>query len=413
MKQRLTIRSSLSLALVAAACGGGEPVTVAMIGDPLPGLTAEQRARFDEGLLLFNRVFTPEEGLGPLFNDNQCSACHTSPATGGTGDQFVTRMSRTLPDGTCDPLIAEGGENVRLRSTPALRALGVQRQSAPAGATDTVHFNVPFVFGMGLIEAIPESEIRSRADPEDSDGDGISGRPGFAGDGRFARFGRLADQPTLRDFIEHAALMEMGLTTPSRPRDTIADALAEALLQADSRSTDVAFATDGAAEPIIDPAADPELSEADVALLLDFMRFLAPPPRRLPDDEAQRAMITRGEALFAEVGCSSCHVPTMRTGRHDIAALDRRTIALYSDLLLHDMGPDLSGACTPAASRTERRTEPLMGLGSRSSYLHDSRTNDLTEAILMHGGEATLVRERFRALPELDRHALIRFLQSL
>jgi CxxC motif-containing protein (DUF1111 family) len=124
-------------------------------------------------------------------------------------------------------------------------------------------------------------------------------------------------------------------------------------------------------------------------------------------------MIARGETLFAQVGCTSCHVPTMRTGRSDIAALDRRVIALYSDLLLHDLGPALSGACTPAATRTERRTEPLMGLGSRSSYLHDSRTNDLNEAILMHGGEATLVRERFRALAELDRHALIRFLQSL
>src|SRR5690606_26882307 len=117
MKQRYRFHTSLFLALAAAACGGGEPVTVANIGEPLPGLSAEQRARFEEGMVLFNRVFTEADGLGPLFNDNQCSACHTSPATGGTGDQFVTRMSRTLPDGTCDPLIAEGGENVRLRAT--------------------------------------------------------------------------------------------------------------------------------------------------------------------------------------------------------------------------------------------------------------------------------------------------------
>ena len=391
MKQRYPFHASLFLALAAAACGGGEPVTVAHIGEPLPGLGAEQRARFDEGMVLFNRVFTEADGLGPLFNDNQCSACHTSPATGGTGDQFVTRMSRTLPDGTCDPLIAEGGENVRLRATPALLALGVTRQPAPSNATDTVHFNVPFVFGMGLIEAIPEATILSRADPDDADGDGISGRAGQSHDGRFARFGRLADQATLREFIEHAALMEMGMTTPARPHDAIADAL---------------LPTRGA-------STEPDFNEHDVALLLDFMRFLAPPPRRLPDDATERARIDRGEALFAQVGCTSCHVPTMRTGRSRNPALDRRIIALYSDLLLHDMGPDLAGACTPAATRTERRTEPLMGLGSRSTYLHDSRTNDLTEAILMHGGEATLVRERFRALDELDRHALIRFLQSL
>ncbi|NLG62117.1 MAG: hypothetical protein GX539_07710 [Candidatus Cloacimonetes bacterium] len=401
MKQQITT-ASLTLALVAVACGGGEPVSVTRIGEPLPGLTEEQRQRFEEGMVLFNRVFSPEDGLGPLFNDNQCSACHTSPATGGTGDQFVTRMSRTLPDGTCDPLVAEGGENVRLRATPALQALGVDRQDAPAGATDTVRFNVPFVFGMGLIEAIPEREIRLREDPDDRDGDGISGRAGYSEDGRFARFGRMADQATLRDFIEHAALMEMGLTSPGRSRDAATEALVRAL---SSSYGDVAAH--------IDPAADPELSEQDIELLLDFMRFLAPPPRRIPDDASEQAMIARGEALFAQVGCTSCHVPTMRTGRSDIAALDRRTIALYSDLLLHDMGPELSGVCTSAASRTERRTEPLMGLGSRSTYLHDSRTNDLTEAILLHGGEATLVRERFRALPELDRHALIRFLQSL
>ena len=391
MKHRSTF-NCLILALVAAACDGGEPVTVAMIGEPLPGLTAEQRARFDEGMMLFNRVFSPEEGLGPLFNDNQCSACHTSPATGGTGDQFVTRMSRTLPDGTCDPLIAEGGENVRLRATPALRELGVQRQPVPAAATDTVHFNVPFVFGMGLLEAIPESEIRAREDPDDSDGDGISGRAGYSIDGRFARFGRVADQATLRDFIEHAALMEMGLTTPGRPEEAVAGLDLPASVY---------------------PVASPELDEADVDLLLDFMRFLAPSPRRLPESESERAMITRGEALFGQVGCTGCHVPTMRTGRNDVAALDRRTIALYSDLLLHDMGPALSGVCTPTATRTERRTEPLMGLGHRSTYLHDSRTNVLNDAILMHGGEATLVRERFRALDELDRHALIMFLQSL
>src|SRR5690606_41450131 len=102
----------------------------------------------------------------------------------------------------------EGGESVRLRAPPALQAVGVDRQDAPAGATDTVRFNVPFVFGMGLIEAIPEREIRLREDPDDRDGDGISGRAGYSEDGRFARFGRMADHATLRAFIEHAALID-------------------------------------------------------------------------------------------------------------------------------------------------------------------------------------------------------------
>src|SRR5690606_20970205 len=145
----------------------------------------------------------------------------------------------------------------------------------------------------------------------------------------------------------------------------------------------------------------------------DFLRFLGPPARLHGADAADSASIVRGEALFERVGCTGCHTPVIETGRNDIAALDRKRIALYSDLLLHDLGPALAGVCTPAASTTERRTEPLMGLGRRGVYLHDSRTNDLTEAIRLHGGEATHVRERFRALDELQQHDLIRFLRSL
>jgi CxxC motif-containing protein (DUF1111 family) len=349
--------------------------------------------RFYAGKALFDKVFTPEEGLGPLFNENQCSACHTKPVAGGTGEQFVTRVSRSTPPSYCDPLIEAGGENVRLLATPALRAHGIDRQPFPEGATDTVHFNVPFVFGLGLIDAIPEETILARADPDDRDGDGISGRPGRDAAGRLARFGRKADQATLRDFVESAAHLEMGLTTPSRPHEgTIAGR---------------------PFPPGVDLADDPELDETRVELLTDFLRFLAPPatlPGRTADDE--RAL-NQGADLFRSIGCAACHVPSMTTGRHPHPALDRKTIYLYSDLLLHDMGPELSTICTPDSPRTELRTEPLMGLGRRARYHHDSRTNDLTEAILFHGGEATAARERFRALPELQQHYLIRFLQAL
>jgi len=375
-----------------AGCRQAEPVA-SRIGEPLPGLTAEELGRFHAGRALFNKVFTPEEGLGPLFNENQCSACHTLPAIGGTGEQFVTRASRFTPPDRCDPLTEAGGENVRIQATPLLRAHGIERQPFPAEATESVSFNVPFIFGMGLIEAIPEEEILSRADPDDRDGDGISGRPGRDAAGRFARFGRKADQATLRAFVESAAHLEMGLTTPTHPDEgTIAGA---------------------PFPPGVDPAPDPELSETAIELLTDFVRFLAPPERRLGVTDEERRAIERGEALFDAIGCAACHTPSMTTGRSPIAALDRKRIHLYSDLLLHDMGPELASVCAPGASPTEHRTEPLMGLGHRSTYLHDGRAGTLDEAILLHGGEAAPARERFRALNELERHDLIRFLRSL
>jgi CxxC motif-containing protein (DUF1111 family) len=368
-------------------------VTATHPGEPLAGLGLHELARFTGGEALFNKVFTPENGLGPLFNDNQCSACHTSPATGGTGDQFVMRASRFIsPDG-CDILSDAGGENVRINATPQLRAHGISAQPFPAGATDSVRFNVPHIFGMGLIEAIPDDEIRKRADPDDRDRDGVSGRVGVDPQGRLARFGRKADQPTLRGFVEHAAHQEMGLTSPAFPHE--------------SRIAGMPL-PDG-----VDPAADPELSDDDIALLADFVRFLAPVARQTGESDSDRQTIARGQALFDAVGCTACHTPSMTTGRHPVAALDRKRIDLFSDLLLHDMGPGLATVCAAGAGTTELRTEPLMGLRHRSVYLHDSRTNDLFEAITMHGGEATPARERFRALSELKRHALVRFLRSL
>ncbi len=256
-----------------------------------------------------------------------------------------------------------------------------------------MRFNIPFIFGLGLIEAIPEARILARADPDDRDGDGISGRAGYDARGRLARFGRKAERATLRDFVELAAHLEMGLTTAAHPHEgTIAGA---------------------PFPPGADPAAEPELDDAAVALLTDFVRYLGPPPRRPGATADDRRMIERGEELFHAIGCTACHVPSMTTGRHPVAALDRKRIYLYSDLLLHDMGPELANICAPGAGPTELRTEPLMGLGRRGVYLHDSRTNDLHEAILLHGGEAAPARARFRALGELQQHYLVRFLQSL
>jgi CxxC motif-containing protein (DUF1111 family) len=363
------------------------------MGEPLPGLTAEERVRFDAGLALFGRVFTPADGLGPLFNENQCSACHTFPASGGTGEQFAFRMTRFEPPDRCDLLPLEGGENVQTNATPLLRAHGVTRRPQPKNATETDRMTVPFLFGLGLLEAIPESTLERNADPDDRDRDGISGRSGRDVAGTIARFGRKAEHATIRSFAEGALLLEMGLTTTARPQESLLDGQPFT--------------------PDTDPAPDPEVDSVMVNRLVDFVRFLAPPAQRPALNATDAALLRRGERLFGDVGCAACHVPEMRTGRSDVSALDRKPVRLFSDLLLHDMGPDRAGACGIGAAPSEYRTSPLMGLRSRRVYLHEGRVRDLFAAIRQHGGEAVAARTAFDALDRLAQEAIIQFLRSL
>jgi CxxC motif-containing protein (DUF1111 family) len=369
------------------------PEAAARIGAPLPGLDASELARFQAGEIAFNRVFTPAEGIGPLFNENQCSACHTFPAAGGTGEQFLIKASRFEAPDRCDVMAPQGGDNVRTRSTPLLEAHGVSGQPFPHDATERGRFNVPFLFGLGLVEAIPEAEILSRADAEDRNGDGISGRPGRDPSGGFGRLGRKAESATIRDFTETALRFEMGLTT--------------------TRHSDEGTIGGQPLPAGVDPAADPEIADTTIDRLVDFVRFLAPPERLAYDEPEMRASALRGEASFAELGCADCHVPAMQTGPHPTRALDRKRIFLYSDLLLHDLGPAFANVCGLASTPTELRTAPLMGLRHRNVYLHDGRTAELFDAILMHGGEATGVRERFRALDRLRQEDLLVFLRTL
>lgn len=365
----------------------GEP------GTPLPELSASDSARFFAGKALFNKIFTPGEGLGPAFNENQCSACHTVPAIGGTtGFERVVKATRYHGPGACDLLSDEGGENVRKKTTPRLRAHGVTGESIPSSATETGRFLPPFLFGLGLIEAIPDEKIAALADPDDRDGDGISGRAARGPDGRLMRFGRKADHATIEDFTRSALLLEMGLTTRSSDRDLV----------------------NGAAPPAgVDPAPEPEVDAATVDLLTDFVRFLAPLGSARPHSRAFADTLERGRRLFNQLGCTSCHTPAMRTGSHENAALSHKTLTLYSDLLLHDMGPRLANVCAFDAAPQELRTTPLMGLQHREFFMHDGRAMDLRDAILAHGGEAQAARDAFGRLGWLRQEYLVIFLRSL
>jgi len=369
-----------------AACRRPQP------GDRLRGLSAAERAMFDSGRVVFDSTFTPEVGLGPLFNASGCAECHEDPVSGGTGDEVerhATAFHPELPGRACDELAAQGGPVFQDSVTPALHAaLGIDNEAVPPEATAIAARTIPDVFGFGLLDAVPDSAILAYADPDDRNHDGISGRPNRFFDGRLGRFGRKALVPTLREFNDGAFQAEQGVTNPSVP--------------------DEGTVTGRPLPAGTDPAADPELSARGLELADAFVRLLAPPaPLRLSREARQ------GREVFTSVGCTDCHVPALRTGDSPIAALRRKEVAAYTDLLLHDMGAVNGDICLGLATPGEFRTEPLMGLRLMTRFLHDGRASTPEQAIEMHAGEGAQARDLFRALPPADRAALVAFLKTL
>jgi CxxC motif-containing protein (DUF1111 family) len=362
---------------------------------PLPGLTPAQLDRFNRGRAVFSRVFTDEDGLGPSFNSSACANCHEEPATGGFGDDLdedVETHVSVESNGTCLDLAAFGGAVIQHHTTETLQSYysGYLSEAIPPQAGSNVaHRTTPALFGFGLLEAVPATAILALADPTDADGDGVRGRPSIV-NGQLARFGRKATDATLMGFNAGAFQNEMGVTS------TIA--------AAEQPLAGVPFPFDAT----IDPIAGPEISDEDLALATDFVRFLRPPPPLHGDPQSND-----GRELFASIGCATCHVPSLRTGPSPIKALSDVNVAAFTDLLLHDMGPGLADICRGGASPSEFRTEPLMGLRFRTHFLHDARSATLDDAIQQHGGEASRARDRFVGLKPAQRAALIAYLNTL
>jgi len=376
----------LTLFIALAAGGCAEPIRP---GDPISGLTSGQLDRFRRGRAVFDSVFTPESGLGPLFNGNACGECHESPVAGGNGDEVEVHATAFRVDGACDPLPGEGGPVIQQHATPALKAaLGIDQEPLPKDATGRALRASPAIFGRGLLDAVPDSELLSYADPDDRNHDGISGRVNRFVDGRIGRFGRKAFVPTLREFNAGAFVIEQGVTNPAVPT--------EESIGGDSIPAGV------------DPTPEPEINQEALDLASDFVQFLA-----LPSPVSTVKGTERGRELFARIGCASCHLPTLRTGTNPVRALDRKRFSAYTDLLLHDMGPDLADICLGLATPSEFRTEPLVGLRFAKHFLHDGRAGTLEQAIELHGGEGSGARDRFKALKPNDRTAVIAFLKTL
>jgi CxxC motif-containing protein (DUF1111 family) len=360
---------------------------------PVRGLSAEQLARFNEGFARFARPVTVEEGLGPVFNDVSCGACHFAPPFGDANIRFEVRFGRAAGD-EFDPLTDLGGNLLQTRGIGRRGRVVFRGEEVPDEANVVTRRLTTPLFGAGLVEAVPDAALRRIALRQARQAiDGVSGRihaftDPQSGEERVGRFGWKAVVPTLEQFSAGAYLNEMGITNPGFPEETCPQGDCALLLA--------------------DPVEDPEDDGEDIAAFASYMRLLAPPARGRRDGETDE-----GEAIFEGIGCAICHQPTLRTGESQIAALNRRVFRPYSDFLLHDMGSLGDGVPEGDASATEMRTAPLWGLRVRPRLLHDGRTTDLAEAILAHDGEGRRSRARFAALDDSQRRALIAFLRSL
>jgi len=372
---------------------------------PLEGLTAAQLKGHLDGDEAFGQAFTMETGLGPVFNQTACLNCHPDEGRGHPSTN-LTRFGRMEADGTFDVMSEFGGPQLQDRSIP-----GYPAETLPAEATGVSVRGGPVAVGLGLVEAIPDATILANEDPDDADGDGISGRANFVTppdylplapnkirrDGMLlGRFGRKATAIDLLHQTVNAYKQDMGISTDFEPEDIFNPVIGNTLG---------------------DNVADPEVSAETVQNVVLYLQTLRPPLRRNADAPKVRV----GEALFSSIGCADCHIPELRSGTSRIGVLSLKPVSLYSDLLLHDMGPALADNFPEGeATGTEWRTTPLWGLGIVGNllggtpfYLHDGRTSDLVEVIDLHLGEAEAARNRFFQLPDGDQDALLIFLNSL
>jgi len=386
---------ALGAVLVAAVVrqsGGQAP---AKFGDPMVGITPREFEEFALGLQDFTEVESAEEGLGPAFNGTSCGVCHSVPAIGGFGIMTEVRAGRRDEQGRFVPLSQGSDSLFQMFSIPSHSCQPV----IPSDANIVARRAPIPLFGAGLVEAIPDETLLALQDPNDDNRDGVSGRAAIitdieTGDRRVGRFGWKAQHATLMAFGADAYRNEMGITNDLFPTELAFGISAERMRSCD-RIPDP--------EDVIEPAT----KRRGIDNFESFMKFLGPPPRGAVDDQARA-----GERVFSEIGCAACHVPALNTGRSENPLFDRKVVALFSDLLLHDVGTG-DGIDQAAATGAEIRTPALWGLRERRPLMHNGVAPTVEAAIERHTGEADRVRAAYYALPADRRAALLAFLMTL
>jgi CxxC motif-containing protein (DUF1111 family) len=362
-------------------------------GSPLLGITSRELELFRLGLDDFMEVETAEDGLGPAFNGVSCAACHSVPAVGGMTSMTEIRAGKRDESGRFTAF--KGGTLFQVFSTPRHRC----QVQIPEDANVIAHRMPIPLFGAGLVEAIPDETILALEDPDDRDGDGVSGRANRVNDvatgrDRVGRFGWKSQQATLLAFAGDAYRNEMGVTN-----DLFRDEFAMGIDPAQMKLC--------GASSMVEDVQDHRTGLRGIDKFESFMKFLAPIERG-PITDA----VIRGETLFRSIGCASCHTPRIMTGESQNPLFHRRPVDLFSDLLLHDVGTG-DGIEQDGATGDEIRTPALWGLRFRRPLMHDGRAATHEQAILRHDAEAAEARKQFSGLPQEQRKDLLAFLNSL
>ncbi len=437
------------VALLQARPGGDTTIATTnrnSFGLAAPNLTNAERRVFEVGDSFFtqNWVTAPasteaRDGLGPTFNAQSCSSCHTLDGRGKPPDHaedpergLLFRLSVPGADPTTGGPVADAAYGGQLQdrgilTVPPEGRFLITYREVPGTYGDGTPYTLlgpeysfsdlafgpmhpeimispriaPSVFGMGLLEAIPEADILARSDPDDADGDGVSGRANMVwsvrdGETRLGRFGWKANVPTVEQQIAGAFHGDIGITSPLFTNENCpAD-------QVECQS--------------VPNGGSPEIGEERLGKVVFYQQTLAVPAMRNADDPQVR----QGARLFLKAGCAACHTPSHTTEDHPVPAVSHQVIFPYTDLLLHDMGEGLAdGRPDFLAGGREWRTPPLWGIGlienvnNHTRLLHDGRARNIAEAILWHDGEGLEAREDFRKMSREEREALLRFLESL
>lgn len=388
-------RSGLALALLLIAHALVVAQRATQPGDALPGISPVEFDEFRLGLQDFLEVEEAEEGLGPAFNGRSCAECHNVPSVGGMSPITEVRAARRNARGEFEAFESSGETLFQLFSLPGHACQAV----IPDDATIIARRMPIPVFGAGLVEAIPDETIRALEDLVDRNGDGVSGRAALVtdvatGERRVGRFGWKAQHATLIAFGADAYRNEMGITNDMFPEELALGVTPERMRLCDPI-------------PEVEDKIDPRTRRRALDNFASFMKFLAPPERGSSSDQA-----SAGEQLFAAIACTTCHVPSLTTGASANPLFDRKTVALFSDLLLHDVGTG-DGIRQGAGEPEEMRTPALWGLRLRRPFLHDGSAATIEEAIGRHRNEAERARGAFDRLDSSQRAALLAFLRSL
>ena len=415
-------------------------------GGRINGLTDMQKLVFAAGLEDFGEEDGILSGLGPRFNLDSCAGCHAYPAIGGTSPKVNPQVAMATANGAKNVVpsfiklngpVREArykynADGSRDGGVHALFVISGRKDPDGGDATDcgikqddferqvardNVIFRIPTpVFGLGLVEAIPDSAIVAnlQATASARSSLGIQGRPNFTlpspnpnrngNDGTIARFGWKAQNKSLLLFAGEAYNVEQGISNELFPQER-------------DETPNCQYASMPNDTTNFDGLTAPEMLSG-IQKFAFFMKFLAAPT---PGPTTNST--TRGRAVFTSTGCALCHTPKLKTGPAEIAGLNNKDVHLYSDLMLHAMGPGLADDILQGNARgDEFRTAPLWGLGQRIFFLHDGRTTDLKEAILAHrsgansrfpASEANQVINRYLSLGESDKQDLLNFLRSL